>query len=161
MNSMRAPAAPSDPLIEPAFVALRDLFTGPLAQVSFPDVDAAAVGATVDELCRRAAALESARAALAAAQRDVAMAEQALRDQRAASIEQGQLALAYARVYAKSDRALVASIESITLPKQRAVATPSADTARAASAAPRRRGRPPKSATASDETTNRDSVAAE
>jgi hypothetical protein len=112
------------------------------------------VGASVDELHRRAAAVDAARVALAAAERDLAAAEQAFRDHRAASIEQGHLALAYARVYAKSDPSLVASIDRIALPKQRAVAAPAS--AAASTPVPRRRGRPPKSAPPAD-----DRVAAE
>jgi hypothetical protein len=162
---MRARSQTNAPSVEPAFVALRDLFTGPLAQVTFPGVDAAAVGASVDELHRRAAAIDAARDALAAAERDLAAAEQAFHAQRASSLEQGQLAIAYARVYAKSDPALLASIDRVALPRSRSVtaaatrggaATHGGAATTESAAAPRRRGRSPKTAAASD-----DRVAAE
>ena len=139
-------------LLEPAFFALRDLFDGPLRGASFPGVDASTLGELIDETERRQATLAAARGQLERAQTEVAQAEAALAQQRATLNETSHLALAYARVYAKDDGALLTAIDGIALPKPRPAgsrpSTKRSASTQDASLPPRRRGRPPKSAAA-------------
>jgi hypothetical protein len=140
---MKTPAESPVSAVEPAFVALRDLFAGPLRSVTFPGVDASTLADLVAEAQRRADRVEQARAALAAAQAAVGEAERELAEQQLALAGKSQLAAAYARVYAKDDAELLAAIDHITLPKVRAVAAPSVPAGQVPGQ-PRRRGRPPK-----------------
>jgi ElaB/YqjD/DUF883 family membrane-anchored ribosome-binding protein len=107
--------------------SLMDFFRAELASVQFPGVDAKVLDAASTRIeaalatVRRAESeLDAARAALAAAQDDAQ--------------QKAQRALAYARVYAQDDPALLARLDALTGP----VVVPPA---------PRRRGRPPKSST--------------
>ena len=104
-----------------------DFFRAELASVQFPGVDAnvldaasARVTAASEAVRRAEAELDAARATLQAAQDEAA--------------QKAQRALAYARVYAQDDAALLARLDELASPP---VPTP----------APRRRGRPPKSST--------------
>jgi hypothetical protein len=106
---------------------LMDFFRAELASVQFPGVDAkvldaasARVAAAQESVRRAEAELDSARSTLQAAQDEAA--------------QKAQRALAYARVYAQDDTALLARLDELASPP-------------APPAAPRRRGRPPKSST--------------
>ena len=110
--------------------SLLHLFQTELAGVQFPGVDAtvldaaaARIGAASDDVRRAEPALDAARAALTAAQDD--------------AVQKAQRALAYARVYAQDDAELLARLDAVALAAGPASPPP---------AAPRRRGRPPKSA---------------
>jgi ElaB/YqjD/DUF883 family membrane-anchored ribosome-binding protein len=90
--------------------SLLDLFAQDLADVRFADVDAKV-------LTRVAADVESAAAAVAAAQSVLDEARAALQHQQDVLLQLAQRALAYARVYAENDPALSASLEAIALPR--------------------------------------------
>ena len=135
---------PSSESIEPAFFALRELFTGPLRGVSFPGVDAATVTDLVDEAQRRLERVAAARAAFADAHRDLIAAESALSEQQTTLLAKSHVAIAYARVFAQEDPELLESIDRIVLPKARAGSATS-QIPQAPKAA--RRGRPPKQST--------------
>lgn len=117
---------------------LIDLFQGPLASVTFPDVDTLALTKLLAEVEAAHAGVLEAEAALAEARRDREGCLEAL-------TLKAQRALAYARVFAEDDVELSAKLATIRLPQ-----TP---TARGSSpglppeslaAAPRKRGRPRK-----------------
>lgn len=131
-------------LLEPSFFALRDLFTGPLRDVSFPGVDASAVADLVAHAEGGARAVVAARTALLEAQASLASAEAVFADRRSLLANKAQLALAYARVFAQDDPALLAAVEGVSLPRLRAVTSAPSNMTAAAPTAPRRRGRPPK-----------------
>lgn len=133
---------PSHAALDPSFFALRDLFTGPLRDVSFPGVDANAVAELVAHAEAGAESVESARAALREAQTNLVAAEAAFADRRALLVSKAQLAVAYARVFAQDDPELLAAVESVSVPRLRSAASTPANVA--APAAPRKRGRPPK-----------------
>ncbi|NUO53243.1 MAG: hypothetical protein HOV80_30720 [Polyangiaceae bacterium] len=136
---------PSSESIEPAFFALRELFTGPLRGVSFPGVDASTVTELVDEAERRLERVAAARAAFADAHRELIAAESALSEQQTTLLAKSHVAIAYARVFAQEDQPdLLESIDRIVLPKARA-GSPATQAPQAPKAA--RRGRPPKQAT--------------
>jgi hypothetical protein len=125
----------------PGLDNLLGLFHAELASVQFPGVDAKVLDAAVErveaaarELRQREAELDAARAQLVSAQED--------------ALQKGQRALAYARVFAQDTPELLARLEGVELGGLAAPA-PSASTLSTAPAAPRRRGRPPKSASAS------------
>jgi hypothetical protein len=151
-----------DSVVDPAFVALSELFAGPLRSVSFPGVDAPTITQLVEETQRRALTVDDARAALAAAEGALATAESAFIEQHATLSTKSHLAIAYARVFAKHDPELLAKLDRITLPKLRAPSAAPASSA-APSTPPRRRGRPPKASvtTAPGATTRAEAVAAE
>jgi hypothetical protein len=124
----------------PGLDQLLQLFRAELASVQFPGVDAKVLDAAVERVALAAlevaechAALEAARAQLAGAQDD--------------ALAKGQRALAYARVFAQDTPALLAKLGEVEL--SGAASAPSSSTLGTAPAAPRRRGRPPKSASAS------------
>jgi hypothetical protein len=137
---------PSSDSIEPAFLALRELFVGPLRGVSFPGVDASTVTDLVEEAQRRLERVVVARAAFADAHRELIAAESSLGEQQTTLLGKSHVAIAYARVFAQEDQELLESIDRITLPK---MATPKPRPSTATSPAPQppkasRRGRPPK-----------------
>lgn len=136
---------PEETSIEPHFVALRELFTGPLRSVSFPGIDAATIAELVDETQRRAHAVSAARAAFADAHRELIAAETALMEQQATLTSKGHMAIAYGRVFAQDDGELLAAIDRVQLPKARGAIGPASAVPGAAPA--RRRGRPPKAVT--------------
>lgn len=124
------PGAPPDPIPAELRAALA-LFAGPLARLSFPDVDAARLEEHADAVRAAAAELAAARAAVDAAQR-------CLEDRTARLAATARRGLAYARIYADAHpeqgelREAVAAAEAARPPA--APATPPAP----------RRGRPPK-----------------
>jgi ElaB/YqjD/DUF883 family membrane-anchored ribosome-binding protein len=127
--------APTTPSALPAgFAALLEVFADDLASVQFPGIDAAVLEAAAErveaaaaEVRRREAELEAARAQLRATQDD--------------ALHKAQRAVAYARVFAQETPALAARLDAIALGRD---AAPGA--AAPALPAPRKRGRPPKSA---------------
>jgi hypothetical protein len=125
----------------PGLDNLLGLFHAELASVQFPGVDAKVLDAAVErveaaarELRQREAELDAARAQLVAAQED--------------ALQKGQRALAYARIFAQDTPELLARLDGVALGGV-ATSAPSASSLSTAPAAPRRRGRPPKSASAS------------
>jgi hypothetical protein len=113
------------------------LFHSELAAVQFPGVDARVLDAATErvheaacEVRRCEAELEVARALLADAQEE--------------ALQKGRRALAYARVYAQDTPDLLARLDAVAI--NGAAATPSVSVTSAPPMAPRRRGRPPKSA---------------
>lgn len=130
--------------IDPPNAALLAVFEGPLAAVRFPDVDAevlkglaTAVRSSARQVAAARDAMLAAQAALGSAERSLVADEQALRERCAR-------ALAYARVFAATAEPSVRdAVASIDVPGAAPpVAPPHA-------AAPRRRGRPRKTAVAS------------
>ena len=107
--------------------AVIELFATQLAKVAFPDVDAALLRRQADELRAEGRAVESARAALEAAQHKLAEREATLQQ----TVARG---LAYARIYAEAHPELADAIAAVSAP---ALACP-------APAPAKRRGRPPR-----------------
>jgi ElaB/YqjD/DUF883 family membrane-anchored ribosome-binding protein len=87
-----------------------DLFTTSLADVRFADVDG-------ETLLRFAAEVETAAEAVAAAQATLDAAREALQEKQDTLLQQTQRALAYARVYAEGDDALIAQLDAVSLPR--------------------------------------------
>lgn len=134
-------STPSDAL-DPSLRELVELFSGPLAAVSFPGVDGrrlATLAAQVETDTAELARLDAAAAAL----------RQRLSDARDDLLQRAQRALAYARVYADGEgpAELAAQLDALVLPRTRgqrpapAVATAAAT---AEPTTPRKRGRPRK-----------------
>jgi hypothetical protein len=126
-----------DPI--PASVqAVLELFASDLAEVRFPDVDAAV-------LSRLAADAKAAAEALAGAQAALEQARAVLQQRQDALLHGAARAVAYARVFAESNEALAARLDAISLARPR---RPRGDASEpqvaSAETAPRRRGRPPK-----------------
>jgi hypothetical protein len=115
------------------FDDLRRLFHGELAQVQFPGLDAKVLDTA-------AARIEEARAEVRRCEGELEAARALLAGAQEEALGKGQRALAYARVYAQDDSELLARLDGIAL------TTGTAPVASAAPA-PRKRGRPPKSAT--------------
>jgi hypothetical protein len=90
--------------------AVLHLFSGPLADVRFGDVDARSLAAL-------AADVQSTADAVAVAHATLEQARAALDERQHALVVHAQRALAYARVYAEGDDALVHQLESIPLPR--------------------------------------------
>lgn len=110
--------------------AVIDLFANQLANLAFPDVDAALLRRQADEVRAEAVAVARAAEALEAAQRK-------LTERNALLAETVARGLAYARIYADAhpDRhALAAAIAAVAAPVQ----------APTAAAPKKRRGRPPR-----------------
>jgi hypothetical protein len=125
------PSSTGEDPVPPDLLAVIALFSGELATIPFPDVDGALLGKQADELRAAAGLVDSARAALDAAQAALA----ARTDLLARTAARG---LAYARIYAEAhpDRqALVAAVAGL--------AAPGAVDAQAV-VAQKRRGRPPR-----------------
>jgi hypothetical protein len=107
--------------------AVIELFTGELAKVSFPDVDAAVLQREVEVLRVRATEVRRAREALQ-------LAESALAQRTAVLAELAARGLAYARIYAEAHPDRVGLARKLAVPAEPAAVTPP----------PRRRGRPPR-----------------
>jgi hypothetical protein len=90
--------------------AILDLFAHELADVRFADVDANALEQIAVEVKAAADIVESAELALDAARA-------ALQEKQDSLLQHTQRALAYARVYAESDEAMSARLETIALPR--------------------------------------------
>lgn len=119
--------------------AVLELFGGELKEVRFPDVDARTLEAAVGQVRALAGEVARAGAALRAAEAAMAEANETL-NRKAAR------ALAYMRVYAEGDAALLERLESLAplrvrRPRMEAVADAPGW---AGSEPPRRRGRPAK-----------------
>ncbi len=121
----------------PGLDRLLQLFHAELGAVQFPGVDAkvldgaaARIQTAAAEVRRAEAELDAARAQLASAQED--------------ALQKAQRALAYARIYAQDSPELLARLDAVALSNAPAAAAATS----AAPVAPRRRGRPPKSASA-------------
>lgn len=130
--------------IPTAVKELLALFEGPLASVTFPDVDGAALreqAASVDEAVRD---VEAAAAAWAEAKRTVDARLEVL-------LQKAQRALAYARIYAEDKPELDATLAALVVPRwgdprgQRAVGPANRGAAQSDVAPARKRGRPRKS----------------
>ena len=126
--------------IAPPVQALLDLFATELADVHFADVDA-------QLLARLAVDLEASAEAAALAQQALERANAAVLERSDALLDQAQRALAYARVYAERNPALLERVEAIALPRARLARRPrhESPTLDEAPVLPRRRGRPRKS----------------
>lgn len=101
-----APVSSTTDPIDPLLVELLALFAGPLANVSFPDVDHTTLSALADRVRTAAADVEAARTSLD-------QREQALEEAQSALLVRGRRALAYARVYAESDEQLRSSLDAL------------------------------------------------
>jgi hypothetical protein len=122
---------------------LLDLFAHSLADVRFGDLDATVLTAAASEVTEAASAVALAARALETARASLLTAQDAL-------VFQANRALAYARVFAETDEALLARVNAITLPRARIAARkPAASGVDVDGAAPSRpRGRPRKIASA-------------
>lgn len=132
-----------DPAVQsPIPPALKDLLAlfeeGPLAQVQFPDVDAAALREHAAAVDAAAQEVEVAAAAWAAAKRAVDERLEVL-------LQKGQRALAYARVYAEDKPELQAALAAVALSKPAEPKRAAPAAAAPEMAAARKRGRPRKS----------------
>lgn len=96
--------------IAPPIQALLDLFTAELRDVRFGDMDATT-------LASHAAGVDEAARELASAQALVEEARSRLTDRQETLLHHANRALAYARVYADTNTALVARLDSIALPR--------------------------------------------
>lgn len=131
----RAPATrPADPSPTPAHDPIAPwcadtlaLFAGALADVRFPDVDAASLAAGAAEVRRAQVEIEALERALD----DARVAMQATH---AGFVDRCHRALAYARVFATAQPEHEAAVTAVCAPLARP----------AAESTPRRRGRPPK-----------------
>jgi len=90
--------------------AVLDLFTDPLRDVRFADVDAA----TLRDL---AASTLAAAEVMSTAEAELTRARRALQERQDTLLTHAQRALAYARVYAETDAALTERLEQIALPR--------------------------------------------
>ena len=90
--------------------AVVTLFEGPLAGVRFADIDAAGLSKLAAEVTRAASELEQREAALSTLRQELAQRQEAL-------LALAQQALAYARIYAEGDDALLAQLTDIALPR--------------------------------------------
>lgn len=90
--------------------AVVNLFEGPLAGVRFADIDAAGLSKLAAEVTRAASELEQREAALTTLRQELAQRQEAL-------LAFAQQALAYARIYAEGDEALLAQLTNIALPR--------------------------------------------
>ncbi len=104
---------------------LVELFRGPLAEVTFPNMDVGVLNAGVDRVRARNEEVERLRQALDAARDALEAERRALRDQ-------ARQAHAYAKVYATGNDELDASLDAIVLdPPKRAPRKPRVKRAKA------------------------------
>jgi hypothetical protein len=96
--------------ISPAVQAVLDLFTEPLRDVRFADVDATT-------LAEHATGAQAAADIVASAEAELARARQVLQERQDALLVHAQRALAYARVFAEADAALTGRLDQIALPR--------------------------------------------
>ncbi|MET0790246.1 MAG: hypothetical protein ABW061_01880 [Polyangiaceae bacterium] len=94
----------------PPVQAVLELFKGPLSTVRFADVDAAV-------LSNAAAQVASAAAEVEACEAQLAERKQGLAERQDALLVVAQRALAYARVFAEGDDALLEELNRIALPR--------------------------------------------
>ncbi len=124
---------------------LCNLFSSELGNVTFPEVDGAALTTAAERVVADAEAVARAEGVLAAAKEQLQEGQEAL-------LHKAQRALAYAKVYAEESPALFARLAELSLPRspRRARSNEplvlSSESPLAGEAqAPKRRGRPPKS----------------
>jgi hypothetical protein len=133
--------------IQEAIRPVLELFATELSDVRFPDIDLAVLRETAASVAAQVDAVARAEEALAEARAILVQCEQALASKAAR-------ALAYARVYAEGDGALVSKIDAIALPRTpnrraradasfEAPTEPASDAETSTDAKPRR-GRPPR-----------------
>lgn len=96
--------------LPPPVQSVLELFQGPLASVRFADIDAAG-------LSKLAAEVEAAASDVQEHEGKLAELRQTLAQRQEALLSLAQQALAYARVYAESDEALLDAVNRITLPR--------------------------------------------
>ncbi len=96
--------------IPPPIQAVIDLYADPLRDLRFADVDAATLG-------KLAASVHAAAEVVLSAETELARQRQTLHERQDALLQHAQRALAYARVYAESDAALMGRLEQIALPR--------------------------------------------
>jgi hypothetical protein len=125
-------STPDDDPVPADVHAVIDLLAGPLAKVSFPEIDAASLRRQADELRAESKAVARARDALEAAQASFAA-------RRAALSETSARAVAYAKIYSEAHPDRTALAEAIS-----ALSGPRSGAAPELTAAGKRRGRPPR-----------------
>ncbi len=103
----------------PAVQSVLELFKGPLASLRFADVDAAGLASLAAEVETAAHELSEHEAKLAELRQVMAGRQEAL-------LLLAQRALAYARVYAENDDALLEELNRISLPRAAKARKPSA-----------------------------------
>lgn len=131
----------ADP-IPPSVLALLDLFSNELSDVSFPGVDRAILEQVITEVRTHTEAVAKAEAALDAART-------ALRESEETLSTKAQKALSYARVFAEDNPRILPKVESVA----RIVGTTSSPPAARSDASgdpPKRRGRPAKARPAAE-----------
>jgi hypothetical protein len=96
--------------LSPPLQSLLELFKGPLGNVRFADIDA-------EGLANLAAEVEAAASEVQRQEGQVAQLREALIDRQEALLQLAQRALAYARVYAENDEALLEEVNRIALPR--------------------------------------------
>jgi hypothetical protein len=109
--------------------AALQLFETDLAHVNFADIDAETLAHAVSEVNALADVVATAQAALDSAR-------SALQERQDALLGQVQRAIAYARVYAENDEALMQRLNAIPLPRSARVARAKDDAALVLSSAP-------------------------
>jgi hypothetical protein len=96
--------------LSPPFRSLLELFKGPLGNVRFADVDA-------EGLANLAAEVEAAASEVQRHEAQLAQLREAHIERQDALLVLAQRALAYARVYAENDEALLEEVNRIALPR--------------------------------------------
>lgn len=96
--------------LSPPLQAVVALFRGPLQNVRFADIDAAGLSSLAQEVEGAAADVQVQEAKLAELRQQLSQKQDAL-------LALAQQALAYARIYAESDDALLAELNEIALPR--------------------------------------------
>jgi hypothetical protein len=96
--------------VSPPIQSVLALFKGPLAQVRFADIDAAGLAALAVDVESAAVDVQTQEAKLAELRQGLAQRQEAL-------LVLAQQALAYARVYAETDDALLEELNRISLPR--------------------------------------------
>lgn len=105
--------------LTPPIQSVLELFQGPLANVRFADIDAAGLTSLAGEV-------EAAGTEVEQHEQKLAEARQVLAQRQEALLNLAQQALAYARVYAESDEALLEELNRIVLPRAAKPKKPSA-----------------------------------
>jgi hypothetical protein len=96
--------------LSPPLQSLLELFKGPLGNVRFADIDA-------EGLAKLAAEVEAAASEVQRHEGQLAQLREALVERQDALLLLAQRALAYARVYAENDDALLEEVNRIALPR--------------------------------------------
>jgi hypothetical protein len=107
--------------LSPPIQSVLELFKGPLANVRFAEIDAAG-------LAKLAAEVEAAGAEVSNHEEKLSELRQTLAQRQEALLTLAQQALAYARVYAENDEALLEELNRIVLPRPAKPKKPSAKT---------------------------------